>query len=240
VVDGDVAGDAAGEGVDVLVHAPEGRALGVAERPRIAGADGVEEDDVGLVEQGVGVGDRPRTARRVRVRRGGQHLHRPNEPMCSHMDEEPGAAVVHEGDRPLLLALAAVGDVGGVEHAGDRLAVLVAQGERAGGGRVGDGASADGDAMARRLGDLAHRRERDLEVRQPVLLRLLAAGRAALEPPVRTAAGSSGRRGGWPGAAAGGPVLHRGLGRLGQRGDRRQTRTSRPSRPPPDASCATP
>ncbi len=55
VVDRQPALDAAGEGVDVGVGAPQRLELGIAERARKARADRVDEDEVGLVEQAVGV-----------------------------------------------------------------------------------------------------------------------------------------------------------------------------------------
>ncbi|MNE39934.1 hypothetical protein D3C80_1339160 [compost metagenome] len=50
----DVAGDEAGEGIHVLLGAPEIASGRVADRPRIAGPDGVDEDEVRLVEDAAG------------------------------------------------------------------------------------------------------------------------------------------------------------------------------------------
>ncbi len=74
------------------------------------------------------------------------------------------------------------GGVGHVEHAGRRLALVVADGERAGGGGVGEGLAADHGGVVRHLAYLANGRCDDVGVRQLTAARAVSAG-------VRTGAG---------------------------------------------------
>ncbi len=64
LMDGQESHDALREGVDVGIGGEERLGLGVAQRPRVAGVDGVQEDDVGLRKHGGVVVDQ--AMRRVR------------------------------------------------------------------------------------------------------------------------------------------------------------------------------
>jgi len=55
IVAADVGLDKIGEGTRVLVNAPEILVLGFADGVAEAGADGIDEDEVGFVEQAVGI-----------------------------------------------------------------------------------------------------------------------------------------------------------------------------------------
>ena len=113
--------------------------------------------------------------------RGGAVGQDPDGPDRSHVQPErrgARAAVVEKGHRPARIA----GGVGDVEHAGGGLALVVAQGERAGGGGIGDGAAADGGRVAGDLADLGDRRRDDVGVAE-----LAAAGEVGPGVGVRAA-----------------------------------------------------
>ena len=72
------------------------------------------------------------------------------------------SAIIEEGHRTVRLG--PIERVSDIEHAGDRLAVLVAQGQGPGGGGVVQHLAVHRDGMVRGLGRLFHRRLGDVGV----------------------------------------------------------------------------
>ena len=120
--------DVAVDRIEPLAHLLAGR-----DEAAVAGADGIDEDQIGKVEPGLGVGHQIR-------RRGGRHrVGVDGEPPRSGRAElQPGRgrarpAIEQEGHRPGA-RVGAVELVGGVGDIGLRLALVVEQRNRAGGG----------------------------------------------------------------------------------------------------------
>jgi hypothetical protein len=179
IVDGEVALDAPGEGVDVGIGAPERLKLGVADRPGEAGAHGVDEHEVRLVEQAVVVVDDVE-GRVV----GGFRAVRLHSDWAERSHVQPqgrgaGTAVVEEGHRT---ARAALGGVGDIEQAAGRLTLVIADGERAGGRGVGDGAAADGRGVPGGVAQFLDRRGGDVVVGQLAAGGAVGAGIAVRAP----------------------------------------------------------
>ena len=143
IVDRQIALDGAGKGINVRIDTPEILALCLAERARQASADRVDEDQVAAVDQAVGIGadGEGRGA-------GGIGRRRIHPDGAKGADVQPHGrrtrtAVEQEGDGAFLRALGPIGDIGGVEHARDRLAGIVADRQRAGRGRIVDQLAGD-------------------------------------------------------------------------------------------------
>ena len=135
---------------DVRVDPPEILVLGVAEGPRVAGADGVDHDEVGLVDDAEGVVDEL-VGRRRRGRGVGRHDAAGAErPEMQPDGRRTGPAVVRERDRAPARAAGVAPDVGGVAHAGPRLVLVVAQDQGAHGGGVADRHAGDRHGALRR------------------------------------------------------------------------------------------
>ena len=133
----DEGGDRFGIGGD----APEDFRIGLAERVRKAGADGIDEYQIGDIEQRFGiVGDRI-GRRAVILGIGNVDALRPERPHVQPQRARAGAAVEQEGDRPVGLGI--VLQIGRREDRGVGLAVLVLQVRFTGDGGVGDGAAAE-------------------------------------------------------------------------------------------------
>ena len=146
--------DELGDRLGVLGHAPIIGRIGVAEGVAEAGADGIDEDDVGDVEQAVGIVD-DRIGRTAVVGGVGGDRH-PARAEGAHVQPDrarAGTAVEQEGDRPV--GVARLADIGGREDRGPRGAVLGAQEGLARGRGVGDALAAEG---ARMVGDRHDRR----------------------------------------------------------------------------------
>ena len=173
--------DELGDRLGVLGDAPIFLRLGLAERVAEAGADRIDEDDVGDVEQAVRIVDDREGRRAVVARVGGDRD--PLRPERAHVQPDrarAGAAVEQEGDRPVRVARLA--DIGDREDRGARRAVLGAQEGLARGRGVGDALAAEGAAMA---GD---RHDRRAVGRRALRLR---GGRRVLR---RDGAGEAGRQ----------------------------------------------
>ncbi len=169
IVFGDVTLHEAAESIDVLVRAPETLVgigvfvflvLFIRDAVRVARADRVDEDEVGLVEQAVGVGHEAIRRRRCRLWTRGFDAHRRKRAHVQPDARRARAAVVQERYRPAFRTLAAARGVGDVEHARVRLTFLVADDQRAGGCRIPDAASVDRHAVLRDDGLLVRRRFR--------------------------------------------------------------------------------
>jgi hypothetical protein len=116
----------------------------LAQRPRPAGADRVDEHHVGGVDQRFGIRAEAVGGRVDVDRIAGLHAHRREAAHVQPHRRRARAAIVEEGDRPIG-AGGAVARVGGVEDRGARLAVVVADRQRARGRGVGDALAGDGD-----------------------------------------------------------------------------------------------
>ncbi len=156
IVLGDVALHETAERGDVLVRAPEALVrIRVLVLPvlfgrdalRVARADRVDEDEIGLVEQAVGVRHEMVRRRRRRVRTRGLDAHRRERAHVQPDARRARAAVVQERHWSIRGTLAIADCIGDVKHARVRLAFFVADDQRAGGGRVGDAATADRHAV---------------------------------------------------------------------------------------------
>ena len=130
--------------VDSPVVGPGRVAEGVAE----PGADRVDHDDVGDVEDGVGVvlegvGGAPcGPTSGVTTRRG------PMIPMCSQKEAEPGPPLYAKTRGRSRRGRTVGAEVGGVPELGGGVAVVVREGDARDDGVVVDGLVADGDGMA--------------------------------------------------------------------------------------------
>ncbi|MNX80868.1 hypothetical protein D3C86_1125370 [compost metagenome] len=144
-----VAHDGASKGVGVLIHAPEGRTGRLGQRARIAGADHVDEDQVGLVQQGHVVGADVERRRALDHGAVCLHSHRAKGAHVQPHRRRARPAVIEVGHRtpPDRLTVQGIGDV---EEAGRRHARVVANGQGAGRGLVAHGAAVGGDRMAGR------------------------------------------------------------------------------------------
>ena len=141
VVEGDVALDGAGEGVGILVDAPEVAAGLLAQGPRPAGADRVDEDEIAGVDQRIRVGAEAVGGRPDIFGIGGGDPHRREAAHVQPHRRGAGPAIVEEGDRPAARRRS-VARIGRVEDRGGRLAFVVAKGERSGRRGVGDARAA--------------------------------------------------------------------------------------------------
>ena len=146
-VPGDPQADEGADRLVVVLVAVE--LLGVLPRRRAApaGRDRIDEHQVGDVEEAVLVVDQAAGGRQGHPLRIEVDPFRPEGAEVHPQRRRARAAVVAEGDRPLVRVLDAVLGVGDVEEGGPGLPVLVAQHEGAGGGRVGDLLAAEGDGV---------------------------------------------------------------------------------------------
>ena len=144
-----VAQDRLGKGVDILVDAIEVGALGIAQRPRIARSYRVQEHHVGAADQAVGIGADIEGRGRDRFRIAGADMVGRKAAHAQPQRGRTGTAIVEEGQRAMLTGRG----IGGVEDAGGRLALGVADGQRAGGRGVGDRLAVD---AGRALAGLGH------------------------------------------------------------------------------------
>ena len=146
--------DEDGERVDIALHRPELRAhrLVLAVEAAVAGAHRIDEDEVGEVEPGLGVGQQIGRRRRVHDRRRDGEPPWPERAQVQPSRGRPRPAVDDEGDGAPA-RLRAVDEVGEVAHLGhdDTFRVLESHGTRL--GREGQGAVGQGEAVpAHRLG----------------------------------------------------------------------------------------
>ena len=156
---GRVAHDGAGEGVGVLVHAPEGRTGRFAQRPREARAHHVDEDQIRLVQQGHVVGAEGEGRRAHHRRLVGLDPHRSERAHVQPHRRRARPAVVQIGHRPRPDRLT-VQRIGGVEQAGGRHARVVADRQRARRRVIAQGLAMGVDRMGRRDLGLLDRRAR--------------------------------------------------------------------------------
>lgn len=154
----DVPHDEAADRFDVRIDSPEILVLAFANRMAESGADGIDQHQIGLVEDAVNVVDHLVGCRRRRAGVGGDDAARPERSHVQPERRRAGTAVVGESDRPPAgLAGIASGalDVGDIADRRRRLVLLVAHQQRARGGGVGDRSAADREAVLggdRRLG----------------------------------------------------------------------------------------
>ena len=148
VVHGEEGADEVGDGVGVLVVAPEVGVLLVAERAAEAGADRVDLDEVGEAQQARRVVLEP-VGRRARVLRVARDVDAPGADETEVQEDRGGArpAVEEERDRPVLLPLHTLRDVGDREEARRGLAVAVLEVDVLRRGGVGDVHPAGGEAV---------------------------------------------------------------------------------------------
>ena len=171
------------ERVQIFIEPPEARAQRLRRRSAVAGADGVDEHEVRLVEERVRIVLEAVGRRRSRSVGVELHLLRTERAEVQPDGGRSGAAVEREGDRTRrrVRAVLRVGDV--VHPAFDRVRLLVANREHAGRRRVGDRLSANVDRVVRRRrrhfghrDDVAWRGRRGSDARSP---RCPAGGRIA-------------------------------------------------------------
>ena len=149
----DVKRDRFRHGVGIAADAPE--VLGVIGLGGAApaGADRIDEDEVGEGEPGVGIvvqlGVRRVASAGAEIEDAGA-----GEAEMQEGGGRAGAAVEHEGQRAI--GAAVFPDIGGVEDLGTLFARLVKEGERAGGRRIGEPAVPGIDRM---LGDRVGRQQ---------------------------------------------------------------------------------
>jgi len=142
----DPAADEVADGFDVLVEAVELGGFGVAFGAGVSGGDGVDEDEVGDIEDGVGVLDGAgRWGEGLGAVGGGG-----DEAGAEGAEVEPdgggaGAAVEGEDDGAVLGLVDAGADLTDVEHVGPRVALGVLELELGGGDGVVDDLAGDGD-----------------------------------------------------------------------------------------------
>ncbi len=139
IVLGDESADELRHRVGVLVVAPEILTLLVTHGVAVAGADGIDEDEIGGAEDGVVV-----VAQLVGRAAGiGGVAGDVDDPRADQSEVQPDrsrarSAVVDEGDRPVLLPGHAILRVGDGEEAGRVLPVVILEKNLLGGGGVGD------------------------------------------------------------------------------------------------------
>ena len=136
-VDGDVADDEAIEGLQVLIDAGKVLGTALADGAGKAGQRRVDEDEIGLVEQAVLIGDDLKRSGTGGLRAVGHHAHRADRAHVQPDGCGAGAAVVEEGDGTGF-RVGAVFGVGDVEDAAVGLVVVITDEQRAGGRRVVD------------------------------------------------------------------------------------------------------
>src|SRR6267154_881145 len=96
----DVQGDELGEGLYVLVYAPKVFVLRFADGVAESGADGIDEDHVGLVEQGAGIAWQFVGRRRSGVGVGGEGAAGSEGSPVQPNGSGAGTAIVNAGDGP--------------------------------------------------------------------------------------------------------------------------------------------
>ena len=141
VVLGDVKRDHLRHRLGVAAHAPERAAAVGLGRPAPAGADRIDQHQIGEGEPGIRIIDQADIGAVVpgHAELGDARTHHPE------MEEgrsRAGAAIEHEGQRPrrviVVLVCRSFGHIGGVEHRGRALARLIEQRQRSGGRRIGE------------------------------------------------------------------------------------------------------
>ena len=113
--------DGAGEGVRVAVHAPDGLGVHTLGDGGVAGAERVQEDEVALAQQRVGVVLHARGQREMRGAVGG-HAARADAAEVHGDRRAARAAVVAEGHGAVGVLALGLGHVGEAEHFADQRA----------------------------------------------------------------------------------------------------------------------
>jgi hypothetical protein len=143
----DVGGDELGERFDILVDAPEIFIFGLANGAAEAGSDGIDKDEIGFVEQAIGIVDEFEGRRRRGAGVSGDDAARPEGSHVQPDGRRSGAAVVDEGDGTLAHILDVAAGIGNGENAGGRFAFVVLDEGSGSGGLVGDGLGSDLDGV---------------------------------------------------------------------------------------------
>ena len=165
VVLGDVKRDHLRHRLGVAAHAPERAAAVGLGRPAPAGADRIDQHQIGEGEPGIRIVDQADIGA---VMPGHAEL---GDARTHHAEMEESrsrarAAIEHEGQRPRRVIVILVGrslvrgsfgHIGGVEHRGRALARLIEQRQRSGGRRIGELAARRIDAV---LADRIARQQR--------------------------------------------------------------------------------
>ena len=145
----------------VAVHAPECAAAVGLGRPAPAGADGIDQHQIGEGKPGVRIVDQADVGAVVagHAELGEARTHHPE---MEERRSRAGSAVEDKGQRTRRVIVASVsrsfGHIGGVEHRGRTIARLIEQRERSGGRRIGKLAARRVDAV---LADRIARQQRE-------------------------------------------------------------------------------
>ena len=150
IVAGDVGLHELCQGTGVLIDAPKVLVLSLADGFAETGADGIDENEVGAIEQTVGIVFESVGRGRSDVRIHGDHALRTEGAHVQPDGRGTGAAVVEKGERTLAEILDVAARVRGVVDEGFVLVLFILEENCAGRGLVRDGLTADFDGV---LGD---------------------------------------------------------------------------------------